>query len=350
MSHFADTSTIVADGETISAVVRAALDALDNEAKALADAASGGGATGFRNLLSNPSFETWEDGVNTPPRNWVGTAGSVAQEASIIKHGVYSAALTRSGADRQLYQSLTASMSTSYLANRLFTFGAWVYAITASRARLYIERDGLTSYSAYHSGSSNWEFLTITDTLPSVVTTFKAGLQVDTGNTTAYLDGAILVEGGVLYGFSDSTPEFNQIPKRCTMLHDEASARLGNNIAVTIATGQLHNFYAAQSPAAQNDAFTHSFFLAAGIYTFSVLGQTGANRAKCDWYVNEELLVSAQDWYNATTVANVVKTAVITIKGDGYHVLKGSAATRNASNTTGWLLPFTKYWFTPISD
>jgi hypothetical protein len=134
------------------------------------------------------------------------------------------------------------------------------------------------------------------------------------------------------------------------MWHDEATIVTGNALLLTINTGQLHNGYVNQSASAQNDAFTQSVFLQAGVYTFSVLGVTNTNRAKCDWYLDGTLVVSAQDWYSASGVANVIKTASVTVVGDGYHVLKGIAATRNASNTTGWVLSLTKYWFTPAAD
>ena len=345
--NFSDTSAIVAANEVASAAIKAAIDALDNEAKALATAASGGAATGFRNLLLNPSFETWENGITIAPDNWV---GSCAQEATTIKHGLYSLALTRAGFDVQVFQEMITILGAAYLANRTLTLGAWVWASAGNRARLFFHSDGGDTFSAYHSGSSNWEFLTLSRTLASVVTGCRVGLQVDSAATIAYPDAAILVEGGVLYGFSDSAPSFNQAPKRADLYHDEATVVAGNALALTISTAQMHNGWYNQNASAQNDAFTQSFWLAAGIYTFSVLGSTGALRAQVDWYIDGERVITAQDWYAASQVVNVVKTATVTVKGDGYHVLKGIVATRNASNTTGWFMTLTKYWFRQSAD
>src|SRR6185295_3701711 len=71
------------------------------------------------------------------------------------------------------------------------TFGAWVRATVASRARLFIYDGSATTFSSYHSGGSSFEFLTVTVTL-GTPTAVRVGLQVDTGSATAQIDGAIL--------------------------------------------------------------------------------------------------------------------------------------------------------------
>ena len=140
-------------------------------------------------------------------------------------------------------------------------------------------------------------------------------------------------------------------PIRATMFHDEATALAGNAIAITVSTTQPYNYYAAQSTAAQNDAFTQSFYLAAGTYTFSVLGVTAVNCAQVDWYLDGTRFVTAQDWYSGSSVFNVIKTtSSVTVATTGRHQLKGIAATRNGSNTTGWFLDLTKYWFNQSAD
>lgn len=138
-------------------------------------------------------------------------------------------------------------------------------------------------------------------------------------------------------------------PKRFTMWHDEALVTVGNALQsdyVAIRYGSQ----SYQNTPANGNTFTQSFMLRAGTYTFSVLGGTANNEAKVDWYIDNVLAISAQDWYSVGTVSNVVKAVgSIVVSGDGFHTLKGVVNGKNGSSSD-YYLPLTKYWFTPSSD
>ncbi len=147
-----------------------------------------------KNLLEWSSMEDWSLGTSLAPTDHTltGASATVVRESTIIKRGTYSAAVTRSGADAVLYSDYSGYLN--YL-GRTMTYGAWVYATVASRARLQIGDAVGTTNSSYHTGDSTWQFLTVTRQIDSAATRIRCGLEVNTGNTTAYVDGEILVEG-----------------------------------------------------------------------------------------------------------------------------------------------------------
>ena len=156
------------------------------------------------NLLSNGDFENWSAGTAVAPDGWTlgGAGASVAREASIIKLGTYSTKLTRVGADCVMYQEFHSSRGINYWKNRTVTFGCWVYATVADRARIGLEGASGT-YSSYHTGNSTWQFLTVTKTFSSSETTIDVACVITTGNTSAYFDGAMCVEGESIFAFCE---------------------------------------------------------------------------------------------------------------------------------------------------
>ncbi len=162
------------------------------------------------NLIRNGSVEVWSGGAALAPDYWTltGAAATVAREAAIIKHGLYSAKVTRAGTDCHLSRNCYVDMGSTYIQSRTFTFGAWVYASVASRVRLRVYDGVTTYYSSYHTGGSTWEFLTVTVTAGAAVVAFTVGLAVDTGNTSGYIDGATLIEGSVVIPFGQNPREW----------------------------------------------------------------------------------------------------------------------------------------------
>lgn len=141
-------------------------------------------------------------------------------------------------------------------------------------------------------------------------------------------------------------------PKRATFFHDEALVIAGSALFGTNHdSGQAYAVVQRQAtPAADGDAFTQSFFLEAGTYTFTVVGYTDINRGKLDWYIDNVLIASGEDWYSASGTYNVVKTHTnISVTGNGRHVLKGVINGKNASSS-GYFYTLTKYWLSPSSD
>jgi len=163
------------------------------------------------NLLSNGDFENWSAGTAVAPDGWLiyGASSTVAREATIIKLGTYSAKLTRNGTDCNLYQTnIHIPKGIAYWKGRKIIFGSWVYSTIADRARLLLY-DGVQSvYSSYHTGNSTWQLLTVTITVDASATEITPQYQVDTGNTSAYFDGAMCVEGESIFAFADNPLPF----------------------------------------------------------------------------------------------------------------------------------------------
>lgn len=139
-------------------------------------------------------------------------------------------------------------------------------------------------------------------------------------------------------------------PLRATMWHDQATVTVGGSIYNAHDSSQDHAKYVRINPANNGDTFSQSFVLAAGTYTFCVLGCQGTTSGKMDWYVDDVLIASGEDWYYNPVTQNTLFTHTgVTITGDGRHVLKGIINGKNASSS-GYYANLTKYWFQPAAD
>lgn len=147
-----------------------------------------------RNLLDWSHMEDWVDGASSAPTNHTltGAGASVARESTIVKFGTYSAKVTRAGADTTLYYDHPDY--TDYQGRKV-TFGCWVYATVASRARIAVNDGVGSSNSSYHSGGSGWEFLSVTHDIDSAATQMRVEMQVNSGDTSGYFDGGVLCLG-----------------------------------------------------------------------------------------------------------------------------------------------------------
>lgn len=177
----------------------------------------------FHNGLPNGDFESWSAGGTAAPDGWslAGNDAAVARSTSVVKHGRHAASLTRRGADCDLRRGLTDDVGgLTYLRGRTFTLGGWVYATVPNRARLELGDGVTTAISAYHSGSSAWEWLTATIAVDPAAPTLLALCKLKQGDTRAWFDGLHLAEGTLapaftpnpldqvlrLTNFQDSTP------------------------------------------------------------------------------------------------------------------------------------------------
>jgi hypothetical protein len=178
--------------------------------------------------------------------------------------------------------------------------------------------------------------------------TYKVQMKVDSGT-------------GRMYASSDS-PSFIMVeeigggsgssyPTRAVMWHNHATITVGAGTLTPAAnTNQYFNMYTQIIAAANGNAFTQSFLLKAGTYTLSVLGFPNTDSGKLDWYIDDVLVASAQDWYDAGgTTYNVIKTASVTVVGSGRHVLKGVVNGKHASSTD-YRVRLTSYWLAPSAD
>lgn len=107
---------------------------------------------------------------------------------------------------------------------------------------------------------------------------------------------------------------------------------------------QIFQNYVSDESGVNGESFSQTFLLAAGSYTLSVLGATLNTSPKIDWYLDGVLVVSGQDWYSSSLTYSVIKTASVTVCGNGFHTLKAVVNGRNAGNTTGYRFICTCVW------
>lgn len=222
------------------------------------DVVIGDGSVNPTNLLSNGDFEGTEASVV----GWsvTGSGSSQAQETTIVKCGTSSRKLTRAGIDCYFSQDIYVKKGIAYWQGRTITFGCWVYATVADRARIFINNaPGANAYSSYHTGDSTWQFLTVTLTVAANATQVICGCIIETGNTDAYFDGAMCVEGSSAFAFS---------PK-------PVAEGFGSWVDKSAS-------YAAQQ--ATTDGFVHAYITNAQLdgYTDAAADPTTI-RAKCDY-------------------------------------------------------------------
>ncbi|MCY3895209.1 MAG: hypothetical protein OXG17_01935 [Chloroflexi bacterium] len=159
----------------------------------------------FRNALPNGGFESWSGGGTSAPDGWSlsGANAQTARATSVVKHGRHAASLKRRGADCDLRRGLVDDLGgLTYLRGRTFTLGGWVYATVPNRARLELGDGVTTSISAYHTGGSAWEWLTVTIAVDSAAPTLLALCKLKQGDTTAWFDGLQLAEGTLAHAFT----------------------------------------------------------------------------------------------------------------------------------------------------
>jgi hypothetical protein len=114
-----------------------------------------------------------------------------------------------------------------------------------------------------------------------------------------------------------------QYPLSWVLFHRYSLVTVGNALVVNHNAGQDFAHECVQGPGQNGDTFTQAFYLAAGNYVLNVLGTTEPGSGILTWWIDGVLAVAAQDWYTVGVVQNVVKTANVTVVGNGQHVLKG---------------------------
>jgi hypothetical protein len=133
-------------------------------------------------------------------------------------------------------------------------------------------------------------------------------------------------------------------PTSATIWHDQAKVITGNALLRNLDNNQYFQIYTYQNAAANGDVFEHTVALAAGTYTFEVLGLTANSRGIIDWTLGGVALVTGQDWYSAALTYNVIKSNSVTVATSGVYTLRGTINGKNASSTAYQML-LTKYWF-----
>jgi hypothetical protein len=141
-------------------------------------------------------------------------------------------------------------------------------------------------------------------------------------------------------------------PKRATLWADEALILVGSGLAADYLAAQQYATYTYLTSDANGDSCSWGLLLAAGTYSFAVLGLKQTVGAKADWYVDGAAFATGQDWYHAGGNAlNIVFTVTnVVVATSGWHVVKYIINGRNGGNTTGYRVPLTKLWLVPSAD
>lgn len=227
------------------------------------------GASGWgHNYVRNGHFDGWLAGASAAPDCWGFAGDAIAQEDTIIKVGTYSAKMTSgAAAEAELYQ-LPAFEFMGQLRGQAVTLGAWVYASAADRVKVRID-DGVSVVdSDYHSGSGDWEFLTVTLDPVDAGGSIVAVIHIDAGDAIdVYVDGVILTAGPLPSLFQNG---INDWAPRLLQYQDATATnfRLGGGLMMQI----------GQSPGAGGD-ITVTFPVAFSAAPLMVLcvGYDGAN-------------------------------------------------------------------------
>jgi hypothetical protein len=115
---------------------------------------------------------------------------------------------------------------------------------------------------------------------------------------------------------------------------------------INVAATQVFGYYIDFTTPADGASWDFDFSLAAGTYTVSVYGRTASGAGKIDWYLDDALISSGQDWYQGTGTANTVKTFSITLTTDGLHTLMAIVNGKNGSSG-GYNIQISNYFILP---
>ncbi len=249
-----------------------------------------------------------------------------------------------------------------------YTLSYW-YKSAAGRARIYIyffddDTAGSVLSSPNLDGgiSAGWSQVTLSQVAPAgtksiAIDIRTTGLAV--GESVYYDDVTLTTVGessGLILGDTlqrmDTAGAIHELliyPTRATLWHHESIVTSGNALAFVALASTMFGGAHYQNVSANGNTFTQSFVLKAGTYTLSALGMTWTNTGKIDWYIDDTLAVSGQDWYAAAQTTTVVKTASVTVVGNGRHVLKGVVNGKNGSSS-GYNMYLCKMWLAAASD
>ncbi len=158
-------------------------------------------------------------------------------------------------------------------------------------------------------------------------------------STTTYNDRIADADLGAVAPLINTTGTWPLLPTQASWFWDEVTTTVTQT--KTLSTSQQFAMYVDTTAANANDGDTYRLgaFLAAGTYSLDVLGASAANCGKLDWYIDDVLVVSGQDWASGAGYNTTKTTTGITISTNGYHVLK---AIVNGRNGTDYRIALTK--------
>lgn len=199
---------------------------------------------GAVNLQMNDDFVIWAAGDAVAPTGWALSTITCARAGTGLgdtnrKIGDFCVKLTRAGADGYLYHYLADTSEiggrADFFKNMKVSIGAWVKCSTPNVARVGIGDGATTTYSSYHTGGGDWEWLSVTHTISNSATSLASLLGMHNTAADAYFSGVTVV-------MSDEEPSQWQ---PCPKVYGTIVFR----VAGTLATGDGQDNYAFQRPA-----------------------------------------------------------------------------------------------------
>ncbi len=138
--------------------------------------------------LHNEDFALWQNGASLAPDGWtLAGANATIARATTGFRSAYGATVTRVNADATLYQSIPPQL-VQWLTRRqgvnFIPIQAWAWGTssTASIGRVGIYNGSTTTWSAYHTGNSVPQCLTVSYTPTATDTDCRIVLSTDTTN------------------------------------------------------------------------------------------------------------------------------------------------------------------------
>ncbi|BCY18697.1 hypothetical protein hrd7_25460 [Leptolinea sp. HRD-7] len=165
--------------------------------------------------------------------------------------------------------------------------------------------------------------------------------------STTFVDNVSDADLGAEAPAANTSGSWPVLPRRASWFMNEAAHNL-TLLEIASASQIFGASWQTAAPNANNgDSFTFSGMLSAGTYILSVFGVSYTTRGILNWYLDDVLVVSGQNWYSASAVYNVTKTATITVPTSGYHILKGVVS---GSTGGGYAIALTKVWLKMAAD
>lgn len=161
------------------------------------------GGIGAKNLIINDDDQVWVAGDAAAPTGSTlsGAGAAVARAGTGLgdttrKIGDFCAKLTRGGADAALTETLLSGGSftrAEFIQGLYAAGGAWVKCSTVSAARVGIYDGVGYTYSSYHTGGGDWEWLGVTRQINVAATGLYFIRQVANAAVAAYFSGRTLL-------------------------------------------------------------------------------------------------------------------------------------------------------------
>lgn len=150
------------------------------------------------NLIKNGSFQDWADKAGEAPDDWQVAEKyfSISTTTQQNTHGPYTVALeNRQDSVGEMFQVVRHPLiSQSYP----FTFGAWVKTADSKRVQVKLTTGEQTSLSKAHTGSGQWEWLSVTHRSKNNDAAIQIHVQLNSRGK-AHLAGPVLMNGTVVY-------------------------------------------------------------------------------------------------------------------------------------------------------